>query len=187
MKQEKEAKLIISFPVIIPDDYSITGFRRRNPDNFYEMKPEMIDRYFRPSRTPKAGQKMIAEVYELNGEWPLKQCINFIEEKVKSSQKPGLLPNAVGLTLAFEQGERYLKKLRRPWEGRDGNYKNNSQLIFGLDTSETFWWQNDNGSIVLPCLYSHNDAMSGIKWKFELQTNQLLGKGEECLLLFRGK
>ncbi len=177
---KKDAKLIIEFPVIVPDDYSIAGFRRRNPDNFYEMTEGMIDRHFLPSNTLKAGVKMAAEIYELSGEWLFGNCLDFIREK------SGLFPNAAGLTLAFEQGEKYLRALNNPWPDSPGEHRRRSQIIFGLDIGKNFWWLNNDGGILIPCLYSQADALSGqIKWKFELQTAQLLGNEEDCLLLFR--
>lgn len=176
---KKEANLIIEFPVIVPDDYSIAGFRRRNPDSFYEMAEGMIDRHFPPSNIPKTGTKMTAAIYELSGEWLFGNCLELIKEK------SGLLPNAVGLTMAFEQGERYLRVFKKPWPDASGEHRHRSQNIFGLDTGKNFWWTNDDG-ILIPCLYSQADPLSrGVKWKFAFQATQLFGNKEDCLLFFR--
>lgn len=176
---DKDAKLIIEFPVVIPGDYSIAGFRYRNPDNFYQISEEMIDRHFQPSYRPEAGTKLTAEIYELSGEWLIESCMGFIEKQ------SGLLPNAVGLTLAFEQGERYLLGLKRPWSDKGGEVGTRSQLVFGLDTEESLW-RTIHGKM-LPCLYKYADALQETRWKLGFENTQLLGKKEDCLLLFREK
>lgn len=94
--------MIVDFTVVIPDDYSLSGFRQRNPDKFYKIHEAIIDRHFQRSQKLNAGDSLTANICELRGAWKIKQCLEFITEK------RGYLPSAVGLTLALEQGERYL-------------------------------------------------------------------------------
>ncbi|MFA6194909.1 MAG: hypothetical protein WC719_04210 [Patescibacteria group bacterium] len=181
MDQKKEAKLIVSFPVVVPNDYSIYSFRSRNPDKFCQIEDEFVDRHFKPSQVPKPGEKLFAHLYELNGRWERKECTAFITEK------NGYFPNAVGLTLALEQGEKYLtERLKHPWGGGDQQdiRWDRSQQIIGLDTKDAFWCKDGRGYNIAPCLYSTKDFNLNRIWHFDTTPDDYFGDKEDCLLFF---
>jgi len=163
---------IISFPVVVPGDYSLNGFRMRNPDKLYDIHDEIIDRHFRCSQTFVVGEKLIAHICGLTGRWEFNECLGFITDQ------KGYFPNAIGLTLAFEQGERYLiEKLREP------RMKNNwGPNIIGLDTRNSFWWTQDTHTM-FPRLHDQSIGLN-IHWTFDLTRDDCFGDGEDCLLYF---
>lgn len=175
MLDRKEINNILTFSVTIPTDYSLNGFKMRNPDNFYKIDERIIDRHFKCSHKFFSGEMLKANIIELQGRWELKECLDLIKEK------DGLFPNAIGLTLAFEQGERLLiSRLNKPL-----NKSKKRPSIIGLDISDVTWWTGLNNYVGVPKLQSEEEAFSAeIKWSFKLTSDNYFGGSEDCLLYF---
>ena len=174
----KSSIKIVHFPVVIPADYSIAGFRQRNPDNFYKFEETIIDRHFICSEELKPGEKFEVWIEELRDRWTEQECIEYI-----ISQK-GFFPNAVGLTLAFEKGEKYLHaKFKRPL-AKQQHVPYIIPNIIGLDKPGFLWWRGKNSGGGTPRLRYNNAIMAREEWIFELVSDNYFGNSEDCLLYF---